>query len=129
MFSSPTSAMLRVRCRTHLNVDLTGDGPDAGPEVVKTGVFDAQPVGQVAGVGESRAQAYKLGISKLSALQAASPRQLVNEIRVYTPDIIEDTVRLENNAYITVEERMNVSGQLGYVGLVNIELRYTEDDD
>lgn len=77
----------------------------------------------------SRAQAYQLGVSKLSALKAASPRQLTNEIRVYTPDIVEETVRLEDDAYITVQERMDANGKLGYVGLVNIELRYTEIDD
>lgn len=43
----------------HLNVNLAGDGPDARPKVVKTRVLHAEPVGEVAGVGEGRAQAYK----------------------------------------------------------------------
>lgn len=45
--------------RLYLDVDLAGDGPHAGPEVVEAGVLDAEPVGQVAGVGEGRAQPHE----------------------------------------------------------------------
>ena len=40
-------------------MNFAGDGPDAGPEIVKTGVLDPQPIRQVPRVGERRAQPHE----------------------------------------------------------------------
>lgn len=40
-------------------MNFAGDGPDARPEVVESGVLDSEPVRQVSRVGERRAQAHE----------------------------------------------------------------------
>ena len=62
----------------HLYVDFAGDGPDAGPEVVETGVLDAEPVGQVAGVGKSRAQPYKPYLNMPKSTQTCGQQREAN---------------------------------------------------
>lgn len=75
----------------------------------------------------SRAQAYQLGANKLSALKSASQSQLTNNI-TFSLDVDESSVRIENGAYVTVQERMDANGKIGYVGLVNFEISYIQED-
>ena len=77
----------------------------------------------------SRAEAYQLGTSKLSQLQSASPRALYNELGLYSSEAVETSTRLNDGAYVTIQERMGANGQLGYVGLVNVDVTYLEDRD
>lgn len=76
----------------------------------------------------SRAQAYQLGANKLSALKSASQSQLTNNNITFSVDVDESSVRIENGAYVTVQERMDANGKIGYVGLVNFEISYIEED-
>ena len=75
----------------------------------------------------SRAAAYQLGTSKLSQLQSASPRQLFNELDIFSIDADVDSTQLNNGSFVTVQERMGANGQLGFVGLVNVDVSYNED--
>jgi hypothetical protein len=76
----------------------------------------------------SRAQAYQFGANKLSALKSASQSQLTNNNITFSLDVDESSVRLENGAYVTVQERMDANGKIAYVGLVNFEISYTQED-
>ncbi|PWQ96710.1 DUF3316 domain-containing protein [Leucothrix arctica] len=75
----------------------------------------------------SRAAAYQLGTNKLSQLQSASPSQLFNELDIFAIDADVDSAKLQNGSYVTVQERMGANGQLGFVGLVNVDVSYNED--
>jgi hypothetical protein len=77
----------------------------------------------------SRADAYQLGLNKLTQLQSASPRQLFNELDIFSLDADESSTRLKDGAYVTVQERTAANGKLGYVGLVNVDVSYNEDRD
>ena len=75
----------------------------------------------------SRTEAYKLGLNKLTQLQSASPRQLFNELDIFSLDADENTTRLGGESFITVQERKAANGQAGYVGLVNVDVTFIED--
>ena len=78
----------------------------------------------------TRAAAYKAGADKLSELQSSSPRELSNKLGLFSPDIIERSVKLEGDGFVTIQERLSADGQLGYVGIVNIDVNYaTHRDD
>ncbi|PWQ93137.1 DUF3316 domain-containing protein [Leucothrix arctica] len=77
----------------------------------------------------SRAEAYQLGTSKLSQLQSASPRQLFNELDIFSIDAVVSSAHLEDGSFVTVQERMGANGKLGYVGLVNVDVSYNEERD
>ena len=80
----------------------------------------------------SRDAAYQAGINKLSALENASPRQLSREVDLFVTDNMRaNSVKLEDGAYVTIEERMSANGELEYVGVVNIDIdyEYSHDDD
>jgi len=78
----------------------------------------------------TRAAAYKAGTDKLSELKSASPRELSNELGFFSPDIIERSVRLDSEGFVTIQERLNADGKFGYVGVVNVDVNYqTHKDD
>ncbi|WP_158278819.1 DUF3316 domain-containing protein [Leucothrix arctica] len=77
----------------------------------------------------SRADAYQLGLNKLTQLQSASPRQLFNELDIFSLDADKSSTRIKDGAYVTVQERTAANGKLGYVGLVNVDVSYNEDRD
>ncbi|RVU80670.1 DUF3316 domain-containing protein, partial [Leucothrix sargassi] len=76
------------------------------------------------GFADSRDAAYQSGIDKLSALKSVSPYQLSEEVGLFESDIQEDTVKVSEQSFVSVQERMNADGKLGYVGVVNIGINY-----
>ena len=72
----------------------------------------------------NRADAYQAGVDKLYTLKASSPRQLSSELGLYSSSIDKSTVQLDEGAYVTIEERVNTSGQLRYIGVVNVNVSY-----
>ncbi|RVU84097.1 DUF3316 domain-containing protein [Leucothrix sargassi] len=72
----------------------------------------------------SKESAYQLGLNKLNALQGASPRALSNALGLYSPIIKKNSIRLNQDAYVTVQERVTPAGQKVYVGLVNLDVSY-----
>lgn len=78
----------------------------------------------------SKAAAYQLGMDKLLQLKAIPQYKLRYSLHAHSGNrILQDTLRIDKGAYITVQERMVENGTLGYVGLVNIAYSYTEDDN
>ena len=77
----------------------------------------------------SRSEAYQLGANKLAQLQSASPRQLFNELDIASIDANKRSTRLNSGSYVTVQERMGSNGKIGFVGLVNVDVSYTEERD
>ena len=80
----------------------------------------------------SRDAAYQAGLNKLTSLSSASPSQLAEELDIFVTDNMkEDTIHLNNGAYVTVQERMNDNGQVEYTGVVNfdVDYEYNFDDD
>ena len=75
--------------------------------------------------------AYQLGVNKLSVLKNSSSFQLSYLLNTPLGDIEDGSLRLKDGAFITVEERMNADGKLGYVGQVNVSVNYEmhESDD
>jgi len=80
----------------------------------------------VTGVAPTKADAYKMGVDKLASLNNKSAYQLSLELAPGNVD--SDTVSIDNG-FVTVEERANPSGQIGYVGLVNVDVNYSFDHD
>ena len=74
----------------------------------------------------SFAEAYQLGIEKLSILKSIPPEELTNEVHGYSPNIDKRSARVEDDSYVTVQERMYADGILCYVGLVSVEMSYQE---
>jgi len=79
----------------------------------------------------SRDAAYQAGTQKLSSLQSSTPRELSDELGLfYQDDVIERSIELGDNAYVTVQERRGANGEVGYVGVVNLNVSYdTHEDD
>ena len=77
----------------------------------------------------NRGEAYQMGVDKLTQLQSASPRQLFNELDIFSLDADESSTRIKDGAYVTVQERVQANGKPVFVGLVNIDVTYTENRD
>ncbi|EJG0322458.1 DUF3316 domain-containing protein [Vibrio parahaemolyticus] len=73
-------------------------------------------------------EAYQLGLSELHRLKTMSAQELNNEFRILTFNTYSKSTHLENLGFVTVQERMNVNGELEYVGKVNIKVHYMVRD-
>ncbi|WP_372882905.1 DUF3316 domain-containing protein [Psychromonas sp.] len=74
---------------------------------------------------DSKEAAYQLGLEKLNLLKAKSGTELNNEFALQLGSLKEkNSVTLNDNANITLQEVMNEQGQLVYTGLVNITYSY-----
>ena len=67
--------------------------------------------------------AYQLGLTKLAQLQTLSPQKLSLELHVHG-DVEGNTLHLNGGSYITVQERMDTAGSIGYIGIVNVGYHY-----
>lgn len=83
---------------------------------------------QVTSTTATKAEAYQLGVNKLTKLRNVTSQQL--EMALTTPlgNIESNSLRLNDGGYITIQERMDANGKIGYVGLVNIDFSYIEHD-
>ena len=82
-------------------------------------------------VAPTKTVAYELGLNKLSALKASSSYELSLALNAHLGDVDDETLRLEEGAYITVQERIDAAGKLSFVGQVNVDVSYDmfENDD
>ena len=71
----------------------------------------------------SKAAAYDLAFDKLATLKAASPTELNNDLGHVAVNY-PNSVALTDDAYITVSEKVNESGNIFYTGLVNVGVTY-----
>ena len=79
-------------------------------------------------VAATKAAAYEQGVSKLSSLKNSSPAKLNYALGTYFGDIEESTLRIKDGGYVTVQERADANGTIGYVGIVNVDVDYQEHD-
>ena len=80
-------------------------------------------------VAASKAQAYQLGMNQLAQLTSSSGRDLDRKLRVHSghPDI--DTLKVNDGAFVTIQERVSSGGKIEYIGEVNFDFSYDEIDD
>lgn len=77
----------------------------------------------------NKAAAYQLGLAKLAQLKAQTSDQLSDTLNTPIGDIKYGSLNIKANSYVTVQERMDASGKVSYVGLVNIGYGYVLDDN
>ena len=75
-------------------------------------------------VAPTKAAAYEQGVNKLSSLKNSSPAKLNYSLGTYFGDIEENTLRIKDGGYVTVQERADANGTIGYVGIVDVEVEY-----
>lgn len=76
---------------------------------------------------ESKEMAYSLGLEKLNALKSDSGSELSNELALSLGSLKEqNSITLDDGAYITIKELMNEQGQVVYKGLVNVSYGYSQ---
>ncbi|MBD1555726.1 DUF3316 domain-containing protein [Vibrio sp. S9_S30] len=77
----------------------------------------------------SKQQAYELGAKKLSTFEGITAQELNSVFgfgRNYGSN--QNTTHLEDQGYVTVQERFNHKGQLEYVAQVHLNVHYQERD-
>lgn len=83
-------------------------------------VIKTQPV-------ESKSSAYSLALEKSEQLKSESGSELSTEFRLLLDTSKEkNSVTLEENAYITVQESMNAQGDIVYTGMLNVNYSYSQ---
>ena len=72
--------------------------------------------------------AFQIGTKKLAQLRDLSSNELGLALRVHG-DIQGNTVHMNNGTYVTVEERMDSSGNMNFVSMVNVGYHYLKPHD
>ena len=80
----------------------------------------------VVSAASTKQAAYQLGLNKLAQLQAASPQQLSQALKVHSSNVDGTTLHLKEGGYVTVQERMDAKGGLSFVSSVNVGFHYLE---
>lgn len=80
----------------------------------------------VVSAASTKQAAYQLGLNKLAQLQAASPQQLSQALKVHSSNVDGTTLHLKEGGYVTVQERMDAKGNLSFVSSVNVGFHYLE---
>jgi hypothetical protein len=79
-------------------------------------------------IAPTKAAAYEQGVNKLSALKNSSPSQLRRSLKTPFGDIESDSLSVQDGGYVTVQERADVNGKVGYVGIVNVKVNFEMHD-
>ena len=79
-------------------------------------------------VAPTKAAAYKQGVNKLASLQNSSPSQLRRSLSTPFGEIEPGSLRLQKGGFVTVQERADASGKIGYVAIVNIGVNFERHD-
>ncbi|WP_158278889.1 DUF3316 domain-containing protein [Leucothrix arctica] len=79
-------------------------------------------------VKTSREDAYEAAAAKLHSLKSESSRELASELELYSSSIDKNTVQLDEGAYITIEERVTLKGELRFVGVIHVHVSYAMMD-
>jgi len=80
-------------------------------------------------VAPTKAAAFEQGASKLSSLKSSTPGQLNYRLGTYYGDIKEDTLRINDGGFVTVQERAMTNGSIGYVGIVNVDVSFERNEN
>ncbi|MFT4837056.1 MAG: hypothetical protein ACI9IJ_001983 [Psychromonas sp.] len=78
-------------------------------------------------VVDTKSNAYSLAFEKSEQLSAKSGSELSDELALSLSSFKEkNSVTLNDNAYITVQESMNTQGDLVYTGMLNVDYSYSQ---
>ena len=81
----------------------------------------------VLSAAQTKQAAYKMGLNRLAQLKTSSPQQLSQVLKVHSSNPDGTTLHLNSDSsYVTVQERMDASGNVSYVGIVNVSFQYSE---
>lgn len=80
------------------------------------------------GSAPTKQAAYQLGLKKIAQLQTLSSQNLSLALSAIGK-IQGSTLHLNGGSYITVQERMDTAGSIGYVGIVNASYHYLKESD
>ena len=76
----------------------------------------------------TKAAALQLGADKLNQLKNSSTVQLENTLDVPFGEIESNTLHLKDEGYVSIEERMDANGQLGYAAVVEVNVGFVPHD-
>ena len=79
-------------------------------------------------VAPTKAAAFEQGVNKLSALKNSSPSQLRQSLNTPFGDVEPGSLRIKDGGYVTVQERADANGKIGYVGIVNVGVNFDMHD-
>ena len=79
-------------------------------------------------VAQTKAAAYEQGVNKLSSLKNSTSSELSRSLNTPFGDIEPGSLRIKDGGYITVQERADANGKIGYVGIVNVGVNFDMHD-
>jgi len=108
------SAMVILSANVFAGTVLYGDyGVYHGSKVIKTQLV------------ETKSSAYSLALEKSEQLKSESGRELSNEFTLFLNSFEEEnSVTLDDDLYVTVQESMNEQGDIVYAGILNVNYSY-----
>ncbi|MFT6927560.1 MAG: hypothetical protein ACJAZP_003197 [Psychromonas sp.] len=110
------SAMVILSANVFAGTAVYGDyGVHHDSKVIKTQTVD------------TKEGAYSLGLEKSNQLKSESGSELSNELALFLSSSKEkNSITLNDNAFITVQESLNAQGEMAYSGLVNVTYSYSQ---
>ncbi|PKH03773.1 hypothetical protein CXF72_04540 [Psychromonas sp. MB-3u-54] len=76
---------------------------------------------------ETKAAAYSLGLEKSNQLESESGSELSNDLALFLGSSKEkNSITLNDNTFITVQESLNAQGDMTYSALVNVTYSYSQ---
>ncbi|MCE7535895.1 DUF3316 domain-containing protein [Aliivibrio fischeri] len=71
--------------------------------------------------------AYNQALTKLNQLDESTPKELKKALKVASfESTTTQSIGLDDDSYITVQETMNMQGQIQYTGLIHAKYHYLE---
>lgn len=77
---------------------------------------------------KSKSEAYKVGLKNLSKLYSNSSNELFSTLRIPNVDVNPRSIHVNDGGYITVEEMMNINGDIIYRGVLNVSYHFSQRD-
>ncbi|MFT6927556.1 MAG: hypothetical protein ACJAZP_003193 [Psychromonas sp.] len=110
------SAMVFLSANVFAGTAVYGDyGVHYDSKIIKTQTVDTKEA------------AYSLGLEKSNQLKSESGSELSNELALFLSSSKEkNSITLDDNAFITVQESLNAQGDTAYSGLVNVTYSYSQ---
>ncbi|WP_122032527.1 DUF3316 domain-containing protein [Aliivibrio sp. EL58] len=75
----------------------------------------------------TKKEAYNQALTQLNKLDTSSPSELKNALKIKSFESkTTQSISLDDKSYITVQETMNMAGQIQYTGLIHANYHYLE---
>ncbi len=75
---------------------------------------------------QTRESAFQMGHNKLMQLQTLSSNELSRILHLHSSGYEANTLKLKDGGFVTVQEKMDASGKVSYVGLVKVDFSYLD---